>query len=295
MASDQRSNTAWASTTRNETGVGITTGPAVPDNPVLDVHRIVQTVCTVPPKRPSGRNVDVRWYVWLHSERVPGHTQGVPGPGHDTGGEPSPGTSCSVTGVATSVSTTLPTEMTRTTGRQLAEVTQNHVSTPTRVRTRWAGGAKNGTGGGSDSADSIPLVAVPTLPVWNLTLWLVAPETMTAASAEAGCDARPIPATSNAAIMNFMMFRTGTRSCLGAGGANDFLAATQPGGGHRHIGGRAPDRLAEGGDLGHRHPDLFGVEVDTHPPNGQHLERPGVVLATFVVHRIAPTHRGPCD
>ena len=131
---------------------------------MLDVHRIVQTVCTVALKRPSGRDIDDRWNVWLHSDRVPDHSHGVPGPGHDTSREPSPGTNCSARGVATSVTTTDPAAAMRTMGRQLAAGTQNQVSTPTKVRTCWAGGAKNGTGRGRDSADSALLAAAPTRP-----------------------------------------------------------------------------------------------------------------------------------
>ena len=142
--------------------MGTTTGPTVPDSPVLDVHRIVQTDCTTPRYRPSPRAVEARWYRWLHSERVPGLSHGGPGPGQETSGEPSPGTNCSVTGVATKVTTTLPAATILTIGRQLAAGTQNHVSMPTSVRTRRAGGAKNGTGRGKVSDDRPRLAAVRT-------------------------------------------------------------------------------------------------------------------------------------
>lgn len=114
-------------------------------------------------------------------------------------------------------------------GRQLAAVTQNQVSTPTKVRTRRAGGAKNGTGGGSDSTDSIPLAAVPTLPVWKAILGLVAssrvfatagtlgcrcagqlaldPPVVMGAAAAVGSDAIPTHATTSTVTINLVMFR----------------------------------------------------------------------------------------
>lgn len=140
----------------------------------------------------------------------------------------------------------------RTIGRQLAAVTQNQVSTPTRVRTRPAGGAKNGTGGGSDSADSIPLAAVPTLGVHQAMLRLAASSRVLAAAGSVGCrsagqlaldppavmgaaaavgsDAMPMPATTSTATINLVLFRTSQPSYASARGANDFLAATQLGG-----------------------------------------------------------------
>ena len=135
----------------------------MPASPVFEIHRTVQTDWTVPRKRPARPAVDARWKTWLHSERVPGTSHRWPGPGHETNGDPSPGTSCRANGVATSVTTTLPAATTRTMGRQLAAGTQNQVSRPTNVRTRWAGGAKNGTGRGNVNDDKPRLAAMPTL------------------------------------------------------------------------------------------------------------------------------------